>query len=166
MLIQGIIDAIVDLAILVATAYQDGIGDLELDVLTEPSIKRNNSPYVITSEITMVRKFVNPIVNLINALRDHNSASSSGASNVPGDLKRPTTGIKISPMAQTYLGDVEDHIILITESLDQKYRSCVRMYDRTHIQHDLGLPERIYGVVDSCHYYLLTSYFLDWVLRN
>jgi Mg2+ and Co2+ transporter CorA len=40
-----------------------------------------------------------------------------------------SAGLKISPMAQTYLGDVEDHILLMTESLDQMRRSCDNMID-------------------------------------
>ena len=75
MLVQAIIDAIIDLAIPVTTAYQDVIGDFELDVLTEPSIKHTTSLYVVTSEIAMMRNFISPIVNLINALRDRKSAA-------------------------------------------------------------------------------------------
>lgn len=129
MLIQAIIDAIIDLAIPVASAYQDIIGELELNVLTEPSIKHTTSLYVVTSEITKMRSFVSPVVNLINALRDHKSAAIIKEVGARGDTKNVNAGVKIGPMAQTYLGDVEDHIILITEALDQMRRSCDNMID-------------------------------------
>jgi Mg2+ and Co2+ transporter CorA len=129
MLTQAIIDAIIDLAIPVATAYQDVLGELELDVLTEPSIQHTTLLYVVTSEISTMRNFVSPIVNLINALRDHKSAVLVTEHGGRGDLKKTPTGVKISPMAQTYLGDVEDHIILITDSLDQMRRACDNMID-------------------------------------
>ena len=46
MVVQAIIDAIIDLAIPVASAFQDVIGELELDVLTQPDIKtRKKSVY-------------------------------------------------------------------------------------------------------------------------
>ncbi|KAF4633838.1 hypothetical protein G7Y89_g4278 [Cudoniella acicularis] len=51
MLLQAIIDAIIDLAIPVTTAYQDVIGELELDVLTSPDIKQSKILYVITNII-------------------------------------------------------------------------------------------------------------------
>lgn len=38
MMVQALIDTIIDLAIPVISAYEDTISDLELDVLTEPSI--------------------------------------------------------------------------------------------------------------------------------
>lgn len=129
MLVQAIIDAIIDLAIPVTTAYQDVIGDFELDVLTEPSIKHTTSLYVVTSEIAMMRNFISPIINLINALRDHKSAAVKTEVGGRADIKTVPSGVKISPMAQTYLGDVEDHIILMTESLDQMRRSCDNMVD-------------------------------------
>jgi len=128
MLVQAIIDATIDLAIPAATAYQDVIGDLELDVLTNPSIKQCTSLYIVTSEITAMRNFVSPIHNLINSLQDHKSPALIAG--VGGRVtKDSATAVKISPMAQTYLGDVEDHIVLITESLDQMRRSCDNMID-------------------------------------
>ncbi|KAI9867754.1 MAG: hypothetical protein M1823_009105, partial [Watsoniomyces obsoletus] len=51
MLTQAILDAIIDLAIPVTTAYQDSIGDLELDVLTDPDIIQSKALYILTSEI-------------------------------------------------------------------------------------------------------------------
>jgi Mg2+ and Co2+ transporter CorA len=130
MMVQAVIDAIIDLAIPVTTAYQEVLGDLELDVLTEPSIKHTTALYVITSEIALMRNFINPVASLINALRDHKSAAIITPVGGRGYTSTPTTaGLKISPMAQTYLGDVEDHIILMTESLDQMRRSCDNMID-------------------------------------
>jgi Mg2+ and Co2+ transporter CorA len=128
MLVQAIVDAIIDLAIPVATAYQDIIGDLELNVLTEPSITHTTNLYILTSEITKVRGFVNPVINLINALRDHKRPTAMSQNSFRGDMK-DKSGVTISPKAQTYLGDVEDHIILITDSLDNMRRSCDNMID-------------------------------------
>jgi Mg2+ and Co2+ transporter CorA len=134
MLVQAIIDAIIDFAIPVSTEYQGLIGELELDVLTEPSIKHTTSLYIMTSEITMMRGFVSPIINLINALRDHKSVAAATGGGGRGDIKQVDikqvqSGVKISGMAQTYLGDVEDHIILITEDFDSMRRSCDNMID-------------------------------------
>jgi hypothetical protein len=43
MLVQALIDAIIDLAIPVVAAYEDAMGELELDVLTDPSIGHSKS---------------------------------------------------------------------------------------------------------------------------
>jgi Mg2+ and Co2+ transporter CorA len=128
MMVQAIIDAMIDLGIIVTSAYQDVIGDLELDVLTEPSIRHTTALYVVTSEIAAIRGFISPIANLINALRDHKSAAVVMDVGGRAHAAAPNA-LKISPMAQTYLGDVEDHIILMTESLDQMRRSCDNMID-------------------------------------
>ena len=129
MLLQALIDAMIDLAIPVSTEYQDLIAELELDVLTEPSIKHTASLYIMTSEITMMRGFVSPIINLINALRDHKSNAVATGIGGRGDIKQAPSGVNISAMAQTYLGDVEDHIILITDYFDAMRRSCDNMID-------------------------------------
>jgi len=128
MLMQAIIDAIIDLAIPVTYAYQDVIGALELDVLTAPDISHTTSLYIITSEITTLRNFVSPITNLINSLRDHKTGFKPDI-NSRVDAQKAASAVKISDMSQTYLADVEDHIVLILESLDQMRRNADGMID-------------------------------------
>jgi Mg2+ and Co2+ transporter CorA len=128
MLTQAITDAIIDLAIPVTTVYEDVIVELELDVLTEPDLKHTKSLYIVTSEITTMRNFVSPIVNLIKALRDH-KAQPVQTFVLPDKSLKPATGIEISAMSRTYLGDVEDHCILILKALDQMHCSAVGMID-------------------------------------
>ena len=131
MVVQAILDAIIDLAIPVTTAYSDAISELELDVLTTADVTHTTSLYVLTSEIVQFRSNISPIVNLVNALRDHKSemipVTTPGLSGRPPKLS--SSGVTISPMTNVYLGDVEDHCILITEGLDQMRRAADNMID-------------------------------------
>lgn len=77
---QAIIDAVIDLAIPVATTYGDVIGDLELDILTRPNITHTKKLYIIITELSKILSFINPVINLINALRDHKTEMSQGKS--------------------------------------------------------------------------------------
>ena len=129
MITQAIIDAIIDMAIPVAEAYQDAIGELELNVLTEADISHTTSLYVLTSEVIQFKSNLSPIVNLVNALRDHKSDPIA----TPGLSGKPpipiSSMVTISPMTQVYLGDVEDHVILITDGLGQMTHAADNMID-------------------------------------
>lgn len=152
MLLQAILDAVIDLAIPVTMAYQDAIGDLELEVLTDPDIEQSKSLYILTSEIAVLRNSMQPMVAVINALRDHrsepvgipgfgilrNPLSPGAAESVETDphvgitpnLKSiGGTGVTISSMCHTYLGDALDHCITIVEGYDQMRRNADNMID-------------------------------------
>ena len=151
MLTEAIIDAIIDLAIPVTTAFQDALGDLELDVLTDPDIRQSTSLYILTSEIAVLRNAIAPVTALIGALKDHKtdapSATTIPRASTPDRANTGTTvasprplnprkgtstfssGVHISPLTITYLGDVEDHCILIQDSYDQIRRSADNLVD-------------------------------------
>ncbi len=92
MVAQAILDAIVDLAIPVTVCYSDVIADLELDVLTRPRVNHTKSLYVTITEINKVLSFINPVMNLINTLRDHKTDHVA-----TDDFQNPDTGVIISP---------------------------------------------------------------------
>ncbi|KAK0623668.1 hypothetical protein B0T14DRAFT_426328 [Immersiella caudata] len=119
---QAIIDAIIDLAIPVTACYSDVIGDLELDVLTRPTLEHTKNLYIIITEINKIVGLLNPIVNLINTLRDHKTSLSQDAA--LRQMQDPSHAVIITPMTYTYLGDVLDHCVLILDSLNQLKNSA------------------------------------------
>ncbi|KAF6812809.1 putative CorA family metal ion transporter [Colletotrichum sojae] len=127
LVVQAIIDAIIDLAIPLQAVYSDVIGDLELDVLTSPNIKQTKSLYICISEINKMLTFINPIDNLVNALRDHRTLLSQEAAS--RELQNPAGGVIVTPLTHTYLGDVLDHCLMTIEELTLIKRSADNLID-------------------------------------
>ena len=121
LLVQAIIDAIIDLSLPLTAVYTDIIGDLELDVLTAPSIKQCRSLYICISEINKMLRFLNPVDNLVNVLRDHRTTLSQEQAS--RELQNPATGVIVTPLTHTYLGDVLDHCIITVEAFQQLKQS-------------------------------------------
>ncbi|KAI1658265.1 hypothetical protein F4813DRAFT_59736 [Daldinia decipiens] len=117
MVAQAIIDAIIDMAIPVTACYRDVIEDLELDFFISPKVTDTKYLYIVISEVSKLYSLINPIQTLISALRDHKTKMSQEAT--ARELQNPNGGVIISPLTCTYLGDVYDHCVLITEGLNQ-----------------------------------------------
>lgn len=124
---QAIMDAIIDLAIPVTACYADVIGDLELDVLTRPNITHTKKVYITITEINKMLSFINPIIGLVNSLRDHKTEMQQELA--AQHLQNPSKGVIVTPMTHTYLGDVLDHSVLITETLQQLRDQAEGMID-------------------------------------
>ncbi|KKA27418.1 hypothetical protein TD95_002026 [Thielaviopsis punctulata] len=125
MVMQAVIDAMIDLAIPLTDIYTDVISDLELDVLTNPSIRLSRALYIIISEMNKMLSFFQPIDNIINVLRDHKTEMPHQTES----LQDPTTGIIISQNTAIYLGDVLDHCGIVTESMQQVRQSAQNLID-------------------------------------
>jgi len=107
MMLQAIIDSIVDLSFPVVSAYQDTIAELELNVLTDPSVKQSQNLYILTSELSLLKTTIAPIAAVVTSLRDHRRGV------VP--KVRGVAGVEVSDMTRIYLGDVLDHVLLILD---------------------------------------------------
>ena len=155
LLVQAIIDTIVDLGLPVKDAYNKARKDLQIDVLTNPDIETSKSLHIFVEEIDMLQNLFKPIVQLVNALRDHNSEplavksvpsgvfshraqlNHTGTDSSTGGLNRKplrrmqtsTSSVVITPLAHTYLGDVLDHCITMIQSLEQMDASANNLSD-------------------------------------
>lgn len=117
MVVQAIIDAVIDLAVPLTSVYSDVIGDLELDVLTAPSVKQSRNLYIIISEVNKMLSLLSPMNNLVSVLRDHMTELSQEAA--VHALGNNGTGVIVTPMTHTYLGDVLDQVMVVAEALHQ-----------------------------------------------
>lgn len=121
LLAQGIIDTIIDLAIPVAAAYDDAIGALEFDVLTDPDMAQPRQLYILASEITLLKNTIQPIAGLVHALREHRAEQLPSTPGLSGHPPKHilASQVEFTPLAHTYLGDVEDHMLTLVSNLEQ-----------------------------------------------
>ncbi|KAK4200513.1 putative transporter [Triangularia verruculosa] len=124
---HAILDGIVDLAIPVVSCYRDTINDIEPEVLTQPNISHTKQLYILISEINALIDFIKPITTLIQALRDHKTDMT--LDKAMAKILDPDHDPIITTLTYTYLGDVLDHCVLITDTLKRLKSSADGMID-------------------------------------
>ncbi|KAK4580125.1 hypothetical protein LTR86_000328 [Recurvomyces mirabilis] len=131
MLVQGVLDAVVDMAVPVGRAFEDAFTELELAVLTKPSITLSRQVYVLRAGLASFLDLLVPIGGLVRALYDHRNAAQQppGAGPIPTEAGAKTrspdfAAQAVSPLTQAYLKDVQDHITTLTSSTHMRIRSA------------------------------------------
>ena len=90
--------------------------------------------HIISGELSILKRTLYPIYNMVNALRDHHIAqkkiyfrqtTGAGISRnatfpepTPNELDPKLPGDMISDVAKVYLTDVGDHVLILTEDVD------------------------------------------------
>ncbi|KAK1071008.1 hypothetical protein LTR74_003657 [Friedmanniomyces endolithicus] len=120
MLVQGTIDAVVDLSVPVGKAFEDTFTELELAVLTKPSITLSRQVYVLRAGLASFLDLLVPISSLVRALHDHRNLPTQPEGTPSVDFARRA----VSPLTQAYLKDVQDHITTLTSSTRMRIRSA------------------------------------------
>jgi len=160
---QSIIDAVADLSFPIATAYQELIADLEIDVLTNPRMRHTRELHIIAGELNVLKKTLSPLYSMVNALRERSpEATTVGDGSPPlfqSEYERRTRGAEISARARVYLGDVADHVVILTEEIDMLRGTVDNMITMVHLlpypftdsdfQSCRWFPKRVYA--SACH---------------
>ncbi|KAK4888394.1 hypothetical protein LTR27_012717 [Elasticomyces elasticus] len=120
MLVQATIDAVVDLSQPVGKAFEDTFTELELAVLTRPSITLSRQIYVLRAGLASFLDLLVPISSLVRALHDHRNLPEQPEGTPSVDFARRA----VSPLTQAYLKDVQDHITTLTSSTRMRIRSA------------------------------------------
>jgi len=139
LVLQAIIDAMTDLFFAVSAAYEDIMAELELHVLQDPSMEHSKLLYILQSELTLLRNNIAPVTNIIDSLRDHRrdhvlDAVTNSIPNIARGQRTKSTSnmasmVAITPLARTYLGDVQDHCLLLLQTLDTLRGTTSNMID-------------------------------------
>lgn len=123
MLVQGIIDTVVDLSIPIGKAVGDAFAELEEAVLTQPAISQSKQLYVLRSGLTILMDNISANGSVVRELISHRSVGENTEPTSGMSVKRKG-GVVISPMAQVYLQDVQDHIRTLSNSTHMSIRSA------------------------------------------
>ncbi|RMY58674.1 hypothetical protein D0862_11346 [Hortaea werneckii] len=140
-LVQAVIDTIIDISLPIGKDFSDAFGELEQEVLMNPTVNQSTEIYTLRSELSRFRDLIVPIGAVVRTLRDvhamgrpvnsgaddsHNASQNpnetpqNGPANHSGVFPKPL----ISPVTRTYLSDVHDHITTLTTTTYALIRSA------------------------------------------
>lgn len=153
LLLQGILDGIVDIVLNIISEYQKYISELQLEVLTSPSVAHTRDLHILSEELSMLRSTLMPIYGLVQTLRDH--------ANLPREVSLP--GGVISEVAKQYLADVADHVLAFTDNIDLMRHSTESMinliFNTMSVQENEAMRQLTLVTIVFLPLTFLTGYF-------
>ncbi|KAI9591035.1 hypothetical protein BDF19DRAFT_456664 [Syncephalis fuscata] len=103
LLVQAVLDAAVDHALIVVNAYRDELLALETNVIRRPRARLAKDLHLLTGELNQFKRTFMPTLALIRNLRENAALT--------------TEKWQISNLARIYLNDVLDHCTVINDDL-------------------------------------------------
>lgn len=119
LLVQSLLDLTVDQALEVVEEYQQKILKLEHDVLIKPKMRTVRSLHIMSGDLTLHKRTLDPIKTLVYGLRRYDIDRCAALVN-SDDVNGKTKKIEgfMSHKSKIYLADVYDHIDYILNSMD------------------------------------------------
>ncbi|KAJ7168070.1 magnesium transporter [Mycena crocata] len=181
MIVEALLDLIVDRILEVMDEYQDKIHQLEQDVLMKPGMTTVRSLHILSGDLIMHKRTLEPVRSMLYALRRYDQARCAAlgfGNDLPtnqnhSDVDRNdsdagfTVGFGgqgyLSPTAKIYLADVYDHMDFVLTSLDMfagisenliNYAFNMASYEMNQVMRRLTLATIIFLPLT-----LLTGYF-------
>ena len=98
---------------------------------------------------------------MVNVIRDHKTDITQAKA--LGLLRDPASGVVITPMTNTYLGDILDHCIIVTEALAQLKQSSENLisliFNRTAAEQNGTMQKLTYMTVLFLPLTFITGFF-------
>ncbi|KAK9458485.1 uncharacterized protein V1516DRAFT_143201 [Lipomyces oligophaga] len=153
LLLQAILDGVVDIAFNIISEYQRYIVELQVDVLTSPSVAHTRDLHILSEELSMLRMTLLPIYTLVQTLRDH---AKVGA-------EITLAGGRISEFAKLYLSDVADHVLSFTDNIDLMRHTTENMinliFNTMSVQENEAMKQLTIVTIIFLPLTFLTGYF-------
>ncbi|KAG7796931.1 hypothetical protein KL929_002637 [Ogataea haglerorum] len=105
-LLHSILDAIVDLVYPVTSAYGQRLNEIELDILTNPTISHTQELHLMINELANLKSRITPACNLIHQMREVTKFRKFMSEN-----------------SVLYMNDIYDHLVSYVDDIESMSRT-------------------------------------------
>ncbi|KAG7783440.1 hypothetical protein KL910_003305 [Ogataea haglerorum] len=105
-LLHSILDAIVDLVYPVTSAYGQRLNEIELDILTNPTISHTQELHLMINELANLKSRITPACNLIHQMREVTNFRKFMSEN-----------------SVLYMNDIYDHLVSYVDDIESMSRT-------------------------------------------